>query len=356
MSVAIIGVAQSRYRPYPELNPSELVYPVVQAALADAGVGMDEIESVVTCSQDIYDGRTISSMGVNESVGGYLRSESKIAGDGLLALLYGVARIRSGQYPLTLVVAHCLESMGDARVIESASFDPYVQRPMGPDLTVSAALQAARLYASGAATAHGSAEVAATASRRAAANPLVAREREFIAADVEASPTVCGPLRELETKPLSDGACALVLADTERSASGPHPPVWIRGLQTIAAGFWTDRDLLDTSALRRAAARAGEESGLRPTETAIVESSARWAYELLMNLPVLGVDPADERVNPSGGQLGGVPIFVTGLATAAEAASRLRAGAGRHALIHSPGGIAGQQHTVGYLSLERGRG
>lgn len=339
----------SRFAPHPELPPAELVYPVVKAALADAGVSMNDIHSVVTCSQDIYDGRTISSMGINEVVGGYLRSESKIAGDGLLALLYGAARVLSGEYSLTLVVAHCLESIGDAHVVENAAFDPYVQRPLGPDGTIAAALQAVAFYRASGLGPEDSAEVSARASERAARNPRAYRQKPHSAADVLASALVCGPLHELEGAPITDGACALVLA------SEAHPGadgVWLRGLGNATDTFWTDRDLTDVSALRSAAERAGAMALLQADDCEVVETAARWAHEQLMHLPALGLDPHAD-VNPSGGQLGGCPAYVTGLARAAEAVLRIREGA-THALVHAPSGIANQQHTVVYLSRERG--
>src|SRR3954468_19600356 len=205
--VAIIGVALSdRFEPRTELPPSDIVYPVVRDALADADVSMGDIHSIVSCSQDIYDGRTISSMGVNEVLGGYLRSESKIAGDGLLALLYGAARIASGEFDLTVVVAHCLESISDLDVVENAAFDPYVQRPLGPDDTVAAALQADAFYRASGLGPDDAAEVSARASRHAARNPRAFRSAAHTAADVAASRIVCSPLRELEGTPVTDGA------------------------------------------------------------------------------------------------------------------------------------------------------
>lgn len=349
MNVAVVGAAMSRFEPNPSLPPSEIVYPVVRAALADAGVSMDDLHSVVTCSQDIYDGRTISSMGVNEVVGGYLRAESKIAGDGLLALLYGAGRVASGEYDLTLVVAHCLESIADPHAVENASFDPYVQRPLGPDLTIAAALQAEAFYGRGGPGPAAAAEVSARASARASANPHAFRTVPHSAAEVAASRLVCGPLRELDGTPITDGACALVLASPARAGAGA---VWLRAIANRTDTFWTDRDLTSVAALERAYHDASEAAGLAASDCEVVETSARWAHEQLMHLPALGLDPLAD-VNPSGGQLGGCPIFVTGLARAAEAVLALRAGA-VHALVHSPSGIANQQHTVGFLSRERG--
>ena len=349
MPVAVVGVALSRFEPAPHLPPADIVYPVVKAALADAGVSMDDIHSVVTCSQDIYDGRTISSMGVNEVVGGYLRSESKVAGDGLLALLYGAARILSGEYDLTLVVAHCMESISEPSVVENAAFDPSVQRPLGPDGTVAAALQAAAFYGASGLGPDDAAAVAARASARAARNPRAYRRTPFTAADVRASRTVCGPLRELEGTPITDGACALVLAGPARAGADA---LWLRGLGSVTDTFWTDRDLTSVASLASASERASAMAGLRAADCEVVETAARWAHEQLMHLPALGLD-AHADVNPSGGQLGGCPVYVAGLARAAEAALALRAGA-VHALVHAPSGIANQQHTVAYLSRERG--
>lgn len=339
----------SRFEPRPELPPAELVYPVVREALADAGVSMNDIHSVVTCSQDIYDGRTISSMGVNEVVGGYLRSESKVAGDGLLALLYGAARVLSGEYSLTLVVAHCMESISDPHVVENAAFDPYVQRPLGPDGTVAAALQATAFYRASRLGPDDSAEVSAAASEKAARNPRAYRREPHSAADVLASRLLCGPLHELEAAPVTDGACALVLASEAQAGRGS---VWLRGLGNATDTFWTDRDLADVSALRSAAERASAMAGLQAGDCEVVETAARWAHEQLMHLPALGFDPHAD-VNPSGGQLGGCPVYVAGLARATEAVFRIREGA-VHALVHAPSGIANQQHTVGYLSREKG--
>ncbi|MBM3678664.1 MAG: hypothetical protein FJW96_12400 [Actinobacteria bacterium] len=348
MDVAILGIAMSDFAPRPELPPSEVVYPVVKAALADAGISMDDLESIVSCSQDIYDGRTISSMGVNEVIGGYLRSESKVAGDGLLALMYGAARVASGEYDLTLVIAHCLESIGNPHAVTNGSFDPYVQRQLGIDSTVAAALQASAFYARGGLGPDDAAEVSARASAKAVANPRAFRSKAHTAADVAASPVVCGPLRELDGTPITDGAVALVLAGPNRTGDRP---VWLRGIGTTTDTFWTDRDLTSVDALRGADARASKLAGLTAADCDVVESASRWAHEQLMHLPALGLDPHAD-VNPSGGQLGGCPVTVVGLARAAEAALLIREGA-TNALAHAPSGIANQQHAVAYLSKER---
>ncbi len=105
---------------------------------------MAQIHSQITASQDMYDGKTISGMSVNEVVGGYLQSECKVAADGLQALLYGAARVASGSFDYTLVVAHCKESEGRPHPITGSMFDPFVERPLALDGLTAAAMQAER--------------------------------------------------------------------------------------------------------------------------------------------------------------------------------------------------------------------
>src|SRR5207249_11296176 len=143
-----------------------------------------------------------------------------------------------GEYDLTLVVAHCMESIGDLHVVENAAFDPYVQRPLGPDDAVAAALQADAFYRSSGLGPDDAAEVSARSSEHAARNPRAFRRQAHSAADVKASPPVAGPLRELEGTPITDGACALVLAAPSRA---PGDAVWLRGLGNATDTFWTDR-------------------------------------------------------------------------------------------------------------------
>ena len=88
-----------------DVNTTEIAYEAVKAALQDAGVALAEIGSAITASQDFWEGRTISSMAVNEIAGATFKSESKTASDGALALTYAAMRIVSD-----------LERMGDLAV------------------------------------------------------------------------------------------------------------------------------------------------------------------------------------------------------------------------------------------------
>src|SRR5262245_7762783 len=133
-SVYIVGLGETRHAERrDDVNTTELAWQAVKAALADAGVAPGGLSSAITASQDFWEGRTISSMAVNEIAGATFKAESKVAADGTLALVYAAARIATGVDSLVLVLAHCKESQADRHAVELAAFDPFVQRPLDPD-------------------------------------------------------------------------------------------------------------------------------------------------------------------------------------------------------------------------------
>ena len=100
----IVGLGETPHAPRrDDVNTTEIAYEAVKAALADAGVALAEVGSAITASQDFWEGRTISSMAVNEIAGATFKSESKTASDGTLALTYAAMRIVSGIDSLMLV-------------------------------------------------------------------------------------------------------------------------------------------------------------------------------------------------------------------------------------------------------------
>jgi len=340
-SAYIVGVGETRFSPArDDVSTTELAWEAVSLALADAGVELDQIDNAVTASQDFWEGRTISSMAVNEVVAGTLRSESKVAADGLLTLAYAWARIVSGAHRLGLVLAHCKESQADVHAVEHAAFDPYVQRPLDPDETVAAALQARLLgYEE-----ELRARVVAAARGRSTALPSVS------IGDVSASPETATPLRLLERAPLGDGACALVVCDEEWARRLGRPAVRVAGWATCADPFWSDRDLLRAPALRAAVERALGMAGWDALPEWI-ELSCTFAHQALLygeelglGSPVRVVELIERgRLLPWGGSYAGRPGVVAGLAAAAACTRALRGVQGR-ALAHGASGLLGQSH------------
>jgi acetyl-CoA C-acetyltransferase len=365
--VAIIGVAQTRYEPAKIHQAyNELVYEVVAKLLRETGVKMADIHSQVTASQDMFDGKTISSMSVNEVVGGYLKSEAKVAADGLQAVMYGAARILSGNFDYTLVTAHAKESESRRTAVTVSMFDPFTQRPLGLHDAISSGLQAQRyLHKSGLTEEH-LAELSRRRHLDARKNPFAQRSGDFSTKQIMESPLVAGPLRELMMSPSSDGACAVLLASAEKARSFGKRAVWISGMGNCTDAYWTERDLASARALEIAAAKAYRAAGIGDPrkELDVAEISARCAHEEPLFAGALGLFEGQARkwiehsaeqvaVNPSGGAIPGNPTTVVGLTRLSEAYLQLSGQAGEHqvagartALAHAADGICGQNHSV----------
>ena len=103
-SAAIVGVGMTAI----EKNKirdgfADMAWEAVNLALADAGMSIDDIDNVVTTSNDFWDGRTISCMAVSDASGARDKNVSCVEGDGTFGAFYGLARILSGSYGTTLV-------------------------------------------------------------------------------------------------------------------------------------------------------------------------------------------------------------------------------------------------------------
>lgn len=344
--VGIIGLGRTGYEPKPEIAIPEMVHQAVQAALADAGLGLAGIEAVVTASVDLYDGLTASNIAVTEVVGAVMKPEARVAGDGLLAACQGALAILSGSYDLVLVVAHGKASMGDRRAISAWTFDPIYQQPLGLDDLSAAALQAAAYLERY--------RLPGDTLARAAARPNGPTTTEILA-----SPLVVSPLHELEIAPPADGACALVLAAEEVAGEMGRKPVWLRGMGwALEAHYLGERDLADPTALREAARRAYELAGISDPKAQInlAEISDHFAHQRLLWAEGLGFCPPGRGVetltaleglalNSSGGLLRGVPPFVAGLDRLLEVLARLRQSPGI-GLAQGCWGPAGQEQVV----------
>lgn len=372
LGVAVVGAVQTKYEPAKtHLAYNELVYDVVRELLDTTGVKMSQIHSQITASQDMYDGKTISGMSVNEVVGGYLKSECKVAADGLQALLYGAARVGSGSFDYTLVVAHCKESEGNSRLITGSMFDPFVERPLGLHALIATALQDERYCRAQGITENDLAALSQLRHKQAAKNLKAQRSGEYSIEQIKTSPALLGGIRELLAGPASDGACALLLANASEARRFGDRAVWIAGLGNSTDAYWTDRDLSQAAAAKDAAGRAYRTAGITNAakEVDVAEVSARYAFEEPLYVEALALceagrarewiaaaEKSGPSVNPSGGAIAGNPATVMGLTRAVEIYLQLSGQAGEHqvagartGIAHGRDGICGQNHSVAVL-------
>src|SRR4030042_2206305 len=94
--VAVVGVGRTGGRREKKTHPyADLVYEATTTALEDAGMTIDQVDNVITVSNDFFDGRTISSMAIQDACGSYDKNVSTVEGDGTFGAVYGFLGILS---------------------------------------------------------------------------------------------------------------------------------------------------------------------------------------------------------------------------------------------------------------------
>ena len=226
--VGILAVGQTKYHPErSDVNEEELAYEAIKPVLEETGLTLSDMDSAVTCSQDFWDGRTISNMNIQRVVGAHMSHEDKVAEDGINAVYVAMAQILSGHQDIVLVVAHTKESQAQKSLRENAAFDPALLRQLGLDFLTAAAMQAKRYMYNYGITAEQCARVAVKNRGNAKNNPFAQEPLDITVEDVLSSKMLSSPIRRLDTKPISDGACAMILATEKKAKKLVKKPVWI---------------------------------------------------------------------------------------------------------------------------------
>jgi acetyl-CoA C-acetyltransferase len=351
---AVIGCAIAAPVSGLERSLEEVLYDLVQAALRDAGLSIDDVDGLVVAANDQMDGRAISVMAASGSVGGVDRDILSTPSAGEHAFVMGVLRIASGQYRTQLVVSWSPTEAHSVSEVERLAADPYFHRRLPLDETASFALQASALLGKVPAAAKAADALAGNTSTQDGGKPR-------------------WPLTAGMVVPPVTGAVALVLASEDFVAEcGSASPAWVRGMGwATETGFLGDRDLSTAPALEAAARHAYAEAGITASEEVfdLAEISDPTPYQQLIALEGLGLSGRDAwaddiatgtfraggklPVNPSGGTRAANAVYCTGLMRIAHAANQVRGRAGAHqvagartALAHAASGFAMQYQTV----------
>lgn len=370
---AIIGIGMTKIDAKKvDKTFADMAFEAVRKALDDAGMTIDDIDNVITTSNDFWDGRTISCMAVGDASGAADKNVSCVEGDGTFGAFYGMTRCLSGSYGTTLVTAHSKGSQSISSLITNAAFDPIYDRNLGLDMVGACALQATAYMHRTKTTAEQCALVSVKNHGNALKNPAQQLGMKLSVKDVLASEMISDPLHKLDCSPVSDGCCAIIIANEKNVKKSKKPPVWIKGAAMCAdAYFLGDRDLSRAHALTKAAQKAFNAAGILNPEKEIdvAEVYDAFSYQELMWLEAMGLAPDGEAgkllekgifnidgtlpVNPSGGLLSGHPVIAAGLYRIAETVKQLRGEAGAYqakkaeiGLAHGVNGLAGQSHCV----------
>jgi acetyl-CoA C-acetyltransferase len=79
------------------------------------------------------------------------------------------------------------------------------------------------------------AKIASRNYRNALKNPLAHIHKDYSAQDVMDSPLLAWPIHRFEACPMSEGACAVVIADA--SMSEGRNPAWIQGMASTTDSY-----------------------------------------------------------------------------------------------------------------------
>jgi acetyl-CoA acetyltransferase len=349
--VAIVGAANTKQaRTLPGETSNSLAIKAASAALADAGLSLDEVDGFApsaTASSLIYDLRLGPAWnGAN-------------IGNGVAMVVEAAIAIATGQCSTVLIAA------GDAGKFDAHSPGPLpwtvpgneFTAPWGATVPAQFALVARRHMTVFGTTERQLATVSATIRNNGSVNPdaVYYGRGSYTADDVLQSRMVADPFHLLDCATASEGGSAMVLTSRSRSRDTRATPVSILGAAHDVFGpgyrFPPSFDLSGRRADQpvngyvgqRAASRAFAMAGLRPCDVDVLELYDPYSFEVIRQLEAYGFCPVGEggpfvndgHIRPDGRY----PVTTDG---------------GTMAFGHSGGGTNGLQRVIRAVMQVRG--
>jgi len=341
--VGIVGYYQVKSYSDANYGRYEMIFEAVRGALDNAGLNKKDITTAISCTNDYYDGRTISNCYTVEVGGGYMTDESKVEMDGAHAVLYGLMRILSGNHKLALVWGGSMASCFPYHAARLYETDPIWERPTAyvNDITAAGFQMRAYMERYGV-NATDIAKIAVKNRKNASKNPLAlqeAQKADITIDEVLNSGIYADPVTELMVAQPCDGVAALLLAPEKQTLSITDNPVWITGVGYSQETYYLgDRNLAESKSMALAGKMAFNSAGIKDPKSQIdvAELFEAYAHEELILSEALGLAEkgkginlrseidGDLPINPSGGAIGGNPPCGTGLIRIIEAVKQLK--------------------------------
>jgi acetyl-CoA acetyltransferase len=342
VDVAVVGWAQTPMVRRTDLSETQLLVNAISDALATVGLTRADVDFTCLGSCDYITGQAFSFVQNLDALGAWPpKQDSHVELDGAWALYEAWLRLQHGDIEIAVVTGSGRSSTGDPTLIYPMEMDPYYLAPLGADPLTFAALQARAMIDAGITSERDMAEVAVRSRKSAIGNVHAQVQGEGNVDDLLAGDYVREPLRRHDLPPITDGACAMVLATADRARQLVERPAFITGIDHRSEchnpAF---RDLTESASTRI----AGQEAGVGNGPIEIAELQAAFSHEEVLLSRALGLG-ADTKVNLSGGALASNPIMATGLVRIGHAANHIFNG-GNRALAHSTSGPCLQQNLV----------
>jgi len=366
---AIVGMATAGMGEAPGFSAMELLGQAAVAAVADAGLKMQDIDAVFAATSS----HAFPSMSVVEYLGLKPRffDATNVGGSSFeLHLLQATMALEAGLCDAALVCYGSNQRSAGGGLV-SMSEPQWHETPYKPRHPISAyALATSRHMAQYGTTREHLADVALAARSWANLNPDAFARGPLTKDEVLASRMISDPLTKADCCLVTDGAAACVLVRADRAKDLSAKPVYFLGAG--AANYHRSivamPDLTTTAAVD-SGARAFEMAGVSRKDLDLVMLYDAFTINTILFLEDLGFCPkgeggrfvADGRiapggelaVNTNGGGLSCVHPGMYGLFLIAEAVAQIRGDAGARqidgcdlALCHGNGGTLSSQCTA----------
>ncbi len=379
MAVGVIGVGQipcvKRLR---GKDLREMLYEAAKKAYREAELTPDDVDAVVACGLEFFEGVSITDSYTPDQVGGRLKFNTLIGNDSLTAFIHACMLIETGFYDVVLVEAHSKPS--DILNYEHAllnSLDPHYLRPLGLHPYVIAGLDASSYLSLSGADTRDLSLISVKNLKNGVCNSYAVKSSSLTVEEIEETETVFHPIKQGHMAVRCDYAAVVILASKVVAKRHPNP-IWIRGFgySSCASSSSPDQKKWGEANWARLAAKTSfDNTSLKPKEVDLVEVSEPISYLELQILDSLGVlnGPAHKYLrlgefdiggslptNPSGGCIGmGYPLTAAGLQRLIECVTQLRGEAAgrqvqyaRTALAASPDSEISDAGAVVLLGVE----
>jgi acetyl-CoA C-acetyltransferase len=219
-NVGIIGIGQTKYSSHREdVNQPEMIHEAVSAALADAGIGMKDIDCVVHGNMELFEMVHQPDLWHVLGTGAYGKDSIRITTGGTVGATIGCAAdnlVASGMYDIVMAIG--FEKLQEVIPREASPIWPirlWFRNLQTGALTGSKAYDVIREFGEERAK-RVSLMYRIIMDKHACLNPLAHRafglEFEQIDDLVRTSPKLVGDLKLIEMCSQSDGACAVIYA------------------------------------------------------------------------------------------------------------------------------------------------
>lgn len=372
-NVGVIGVGQTQFqKTRTDVTYPELVREGAELALADAGIGMSDVEAVVfPLAPDALIGVGNGERWCVEALGAQGKPFMRVntgGATGLTAVQAGAVHVASGMFDVVLVPgADRVSESRSAQSVLNKMWDVAYERPYPLNTITMLALSAQRYNAKYGATERDMARVTVKNRRHASLNPHAHLRVPITEDEVLATRMVSWPLKLADLCPSSTGAAAVVLVSEDFARRSGRPVAWVRGTGQNSETFWMgDRvgpkalgDHADADALEEAIVRSYGGAGITDPlqQIDVAELYAPFSSVELHAIEAARLCAKGESfkrigdgefalgatgpiVNPSGGTLCTNPIAVTGLVRAAEVVLQVTGRAGERQVDGASVGVA----------------